>query len=107
MKCYKCGGEEFFDNTEKKATGEYKENCPDFKCKNCKAACDENGQNWWDRDEQQEPRDTELIETQEEPNIKGEHQQADGDTIEFKEYLENAMFCFLISSSRNVYPNFK
>jgi len=50
MNCFKCGGKEYFDNREKKASGEYKENAPDLKCKNCKAALTADGDNWWDRD---------------------------------------------------------
>lgn len=35
--CAGCGGTNFYDNSEKKASGEYKANAPDFKCsdKNC------------------------------------------------------------------------
>jgi len=32
--CPGCGGTEFFDNTAKKASGEFKSNAPDAKCKN-------------------------------------------------------------------------
>lgn len=31
--CANCGGSEFYDNRPKKASGEFKPNAPDFKCK--------------------------------------------------------------------------
>lgn len=33
--CEDCGQTDFWDNRAKKASGEYKANSPDFKCKNC------------------------------------------------------------------------
>lgn len=32
--CAGCGGDKFFDNRQKKASGEYKSSAPDFKCAN-------------------------------------------------------------------------
>ena len=35
MTCKQCQGTEFYDNRAKKASGEFKANSPDFKCKGC------------------------------------------------------------------------
>lgn len=37
-----CGGSEFYDNRAKKASGDYKPNAPDEKCKGC-------GKGYWDK----------------------------------------------------------